>query len=270
MRALSALLLVASVAAQPSNHLKEYFQKVANDAKFSANDQQLMDIGEEVATLPASQISEAIPILQEVLAAGGAAQRGAVVLVLLSIAWRSDGTSLLANAVPDVVRSLRDPDIGVARVAGFILFNLYPRPIESVLPSVLKYVSDDRANGEMRAGLVGLLAEYSPQDPQVIAVITEYMHADHSVPERDAALDGIANAQTRGDYSPALVSLIIEAVENDPKTRFTSVQALGRCGRNAAEVAIPVLSKIAHDDRETPEIRRMAEGAIDYIHRSAR
>ena len=85
----------------------------------------------------------------------------------------------------------------------------------------------------------------------------------------DAALNGIANAQMRGGYSPELVSMIIEAVEHDPETRFTSVQALGRCGRNAAEVAIPILSRIALDDHETPQIRRMAEGAIDYIRRSA-
>lgn len=102
----------------------------------------------------------------------------------------------------------------------------------------------------------------------MIATITEYMDSDHSVPERVAALDGIANAQTRAGYSPTLVSLIIEAIENDPRTRFTSVQALGRCGRNAADVAIPVLSRIAHDERETTEIRKMAEGAIDGIHRS--
>jgi hypothetical protein len=229
-----------------------------------------MDIcEEEIPTLPGSQISEALPTLQRVLASNRAAQRAGVALALLSIAWRRDGTPLLANIVPDVVRSLRDADVGVARVAGLILFNFYPRPVQSVLPSVLKYVRDGSANGEMRAALIGLLAEYSPQDPQVIATITEYMRSDHSVPERNAALDGIANAQTRAGYSPALVSLIIEAVENDPRTRFTSVQALGRCGRNAADVAIPVLSRIAHDERETAEIRRMAEGAIDGIRRSA-
>jgi hypothetical protein len=120
----------------------------------------------------------------------------------------------------------------------------------------------------MRAGLVGLLAEYSPRDPQAVAAITHFMHEEHSIGARESALNGIANAQPLA-YSPALVALIIESIEHDPATRFTSVQALGRCGRKSADVAIPVLSRIANDESEKPEIRKMAEAGIDGIRRSA-
>jgi hypothetical protein len=261
-------LLALGLNAQSGNPVKTYFAGLAADPKATIDLSQLSETCERINAAPVAEVRDTLPILDRMLKMGNADQRGAAALALFSVGRRPDGTQLLTTYVPDLVAALRDTALGVARMSAMTLYNLFPKPVEPIVPAVIQYVSDSAANEEMRSGLVGLLAEYAPRVPEATAAIVSFMREDHSIAVRESALNDIGNAQPHA-YSSALVSLIIEAIERDPATRFTSVQALGRCGRKAAEVAIPVLDRIAHDDQEKPEIRKMAEAGIDYIRHSA-
>lgn len=138
------------------------------------------------------------------------------------------------------------------------------------MPALISDVKDKRMNEETQSLLIGTLAAYAPSDPLVIDSITRFFQEKHGVQARQNALNGIANGLSdRHRFSPELVQLISQAIERDPDTRFTSVQALGRCGWKAREIAMPILSKLAHDSHERPDIRKLAEAAMDSIQRSA-
>jgi tetratricopeptide (TPR) repeat protein len=200
---------------------------------------------------------------------GSAAQRHAAALVLLSISGRHDSLTLLRPYVPEILACLGGPDLSLAKIAILVLFNLIPEPVDVMLPDVIVHVNDRNANEEIRTALVGVLTAYAPNDPKVVAAITGFMREEHSVGARDSAVSSIANGLlSRHRYSTDLVQLIVDAAENDAQTRFTSIQALGRLGPRAHDVALPVLSRVARDDHERPDVRKMAESAIDMIQQS--
>ena len=158
----------------------------------------------------------------------------------------------------------------MARGADIVLMNLYPEPVASVVPVLISDVNDKKVNEKIQSLLIGTLTAYAPNDPQVIDSITRFLQEKHSLQARQNALNGIANGLSdRHRYSPELVQLIVQAIERDPDTRFTSVQALGRCGWKAYEIAMSILSKVANDNHERPDIRKMAEGATNSIRGSA-
>src|SRR5690242_1366929 len=207
--------------------------------------------------------------MKRVLDKGGP-ERKAVMTPLFAISRRRDSIVLLKSYLPEILACLHDLETGVARAADIVLMNLDPEPVNSVVPALISDVNDKKMNEEIQSLLVGTLAAYAPNDPLVIVSITRFFQEKHGIQARQNALNGIANGLSdRHRYSPELAQLIVQAIERDPDTRFTSVQALGRCGWKAREIAMPVLSKVAHDRHEQPDIRKLAEDAMDNIQRSA-
>jgi hypothetical protein len=269
MRPAVALILAFTLEAQTPNYLKDYFDSLLTAGHTEPAFDDYLKIADQIEATPAALIAAALPTMKRVLDKGGP-ERKAVMTPLFAISRRRDSLVLLKPYLHEILACLRDPETGVARAADIVLMNFYPEPVDSVVPVLISDVNDKKVNEEIQSLLIGTLTAYAPNDPQVIDTITHFMQLKHTLLARENALNGIANGLSdRHRYSPELVQLIIQAIERDSETRLTSVQALGRCGRKAYGVAMPILSKIAHDDHEQPEIRKLAEGAIDSIQHSA-
>lgn len=269
MKAAAALILAFALEAQAPNYLKDYFDTLLNAKHMEPAAGEDLKIADRIEATPAALIAASLPTMKRVLEKGGP-ERRAVMVPLFAISRRQDSFVLLKPYLPEILACLSDPEIGVARGANIVLMSFYPEPVDSVVPTLISYLNDKKVSEEIQSLLVGTLAAYAPIDPKVIDTITRFMQGKHSLQVRENALNGIANGLSdRHRYSPKLLQLIVQAVERDPETRFTSVQALGRCGWKAYDIAMPVLSKIAHNDHERADIRKLAQGAMDSIQRSA-
>jgi len=265
----AVLILACTLQAQGANYLKDYFDTLLTAKHTEPAFDEYLKIADQIEATPAALIAEALPTMKRVLDKGGP-ERKAVMTPLFAISRRRDSLVLLKPYLHEILACLRDPDTGVARGADIVLMNLYPEPVASVVPVLISDVKDKKVNEEIQSLLIGTLTAYAPNDSQVIDTITRFMQEKHSLQARQNALNGIANSLSdRHRYSPELVQLIVRAIEGDPETRFTSVQALGGCGWKAYDIAMPILSKVAHDNHERPDIRKMAEAAMDNLQRSA-
>jgi len=269
MRPAAALILAFALQAQAPNYLKDYFDTLLTAGQTEPAFGEYLKIADKIETTPAPLIAAALPTMKRVLEKGGP-ERKAVMVPLFAISRRRDSLVLLKPYLREILACLRDPDTGVARAADIVLMNFSPEPVDSVVPVLISDVNGKKVNEEIQSLLIGTLTAYAPNDPQVVDSITRFLQEKHSLQARQNALNGIANGLSdRHRYSPELVQLIVQAIERDPDTRFTSVQALGRCGWKAHEIAMPILSKVAHDNYERPDIREVAEGAMDSIRGSA-
>ena len=272
--AFAALAFV--LQAQTGNFLKDFVDKLAvSTVTVPLSDRVMQDelfrTTARIPAAPASLLAAALPSAGRILTTGSAGQRGAVITLLFEIARRRDGGALLKPYVPAILARLRDPTPGTAVFATYILFWLFPQPVEQVEPYLIDYVNDEQVDEKLRAGEIGTLVWYAANDPAAVSAITSFMEAKHGKEARAGAIQSIGLMLSDSHrYSPALVELIINAIRNDPETRSESIQALGRCGWKAFAAANPVLLEIAGDEREPSGVRDEAKAAIDEILHSPR
>lgn len=275
-RVLFAILALAPVVyAQTGNPLKDFADKIAVSSVNSpladpAMQEELSRLDDWIPTAATGVIADALPSVGSLLTKGNAGQRGAAIVLLFGVSRRQEAI-LLKPWLPAILACLRDPTPGTAGFAGYILLNLFPQPVEVVVPYLIDYVRDEQVGEELRASAIGTLVWYAPDDAAVTSAISDFMKAKHSKEARAVALQGmglmISNSHR---YTPELVDLIVSSVKTDPGTRATSIEALGRLGWRAFPAAVRVLTEISGDEHETGEIRDAARMAIESILRSPR
>jgi hypothetical protein len=230
-----------------------------------------MNAASQVSGAPEDILAAWLPSAAGVLQNGGPEQRVVATQLLLEVARRRDGLALLKPWLPLILGCLRDRTPGVAGVTEYILLNLFPQPVETVVPYLIDYVNDEKVNEELRAGGISTLVWYAPNDPAVLSAMGRFMNADHGKEARAGAIRGMGLMLSDGHrYSPGITKIVLDSLAKDSEIRIESIAALGRCGWNSFAAVNPVLVAIAGDETESPEIRAAAGEAIESLLQSPR
>src|SRR5713226_6641744 len=150
MRRAAALILAFTLEAQGPNYLKDYFDTLLTAKHTEPPAGADLKIADRVEATPAALIAASLPTMKRVLDRGGP-KRKAVMIPLFAIARRRDSIVLLKPYLPEILACLRDPESSVARAADIVLMNLYPEPVDSVVPLLISYVNDKKVNEEIQS-----------------------------------------------------------------------------------------------------------------------
>lgn len=242
--------------------IKEFFHNLAEnyDPAHLPKFQDVLRIADLVHSSDPKEVSEALPSILVALESPSDDVKMDAAYILMIVAQRPDGLTLLKSYSPSIGNLLGSPNPRLQNGAVAIFGFLKPAPPQEAVPMLLAYVRRPDGDSLSQASAIATLLKTASQNSDVIET-TQYFLSQHVGRQtKEAVLNGIANSRAK---DPRLTQLVVEAVDDkDSGIRLTAVQALTRMGKEAILQGQAALQRVLNRSGESPEVKSAAERAL--------
>jgi hypothetical protein len=251
-------LPTVTTAQEPTPNLAAFFQqRLSGSVNTPPSYEALLRV---IDTIPGSDprdIATALPFLSTALTSAKENLPVEAAFALFVISQRSDGGALLRTRVPEIGALLERPDDRLSGGAILTLRYLTPSNSDLTVPMIMKHLNGPAKPSLVKLEIMSMLLKFKRDDPQVIKTIETFLTLDAEPAVRIATLQALG---TNRVSTPGITEFTVQSVQYPSKyVKIAAIYAAHALGSEVWERAQPVVSRLAVDPSEDPEVRTVAD-----------
>ena len=235
-------------------------QLTAAPGASSPSYEALLAITDTVSSTNAKDLKLVVPLLSAALKREKDQVAIEAEFVIHAIALRPDGGLLLRSLIPETGNLLDSDDERLSGGAVVILTYLTTANSDLTIPIMLKHLTGPAKPSLVKADIVAALLQFKKDDQQVLQAIGAFLRINLNPEVQIATLNALGRHHV---VAPALDEFVIRSLTDPNKNvRIAAIYAAHEMPSEVARQVAPKLTNMATDPSEDPEVRDLANKAL--------